>query len=122
MRKFLTISLIVLAACGGGGSEATTTSAGTGTTQATDYVLIKITDLSFPAETVVPAGKSVAWQNQMLVLHQVVMETHDGAPVDDIEPIQLTGDAVHELELEPGTWTYFCSLHSQMTGSLTVEG
>ena len=70
----------------------------------------------------IPAGKSVAWQNQMLVLHQVVMETHDGAAVDDIDPIPLTGDAVHELQLEPGTWTYFCSLHPQMTGSLTVEG
>jgi plastocyanin len=122
LRKLLTISLIALAACGGGGSDATTTTAGTGTTVATDYVLIQITDLSFPEETVVPAGKSVAWQNQMLVLHQVVMETHDGAPVEGIDPIQLTGDAVHELALEPGTWTYFCSLHSQMTGTLVVEG
>ncbi len=122
MRKLLIIGLVTLAACGGGGSEATSTTAATGTTVATDYVLIRITALEFPAETVIPAGKSVAWQNQMLVLHQVVMETHDGAPVDDIDPIPLTGDGVHELELEPGTWTYFCSLHPQMTGSLTVEG
>ena len=32
------------------------------------------------------------------------MDTHDGAPVDDIDPIPLTGDAIHELPLEPGTF------------------
>jgi plastocyanin len=122
LRKLLIVTLVALAACGGGGSESSSTTAATGTTAATDYVLIQITALEFPAETVIPAGKSVAWQNQMLVLHQIVMESHDGAPVDDIDPIPLTGDAIHELALEPGTWTYFCSLHPQMTGSLTVEG
>lgn len=123
MRKLLIVTLVAVAACGGGGSDSPSTTAATGTTAApTDYVLIQITALEFPAETVIPAGKNVAWQNQMLVLHQVVIESHDGAPVDDIEPIQLTGNAVRELELEPGTWTYFCSLHPQMTGSLTVEG
>ncbi len=122
MRKLLIIGLVALVACGGGGSEASSTTAATGTTAATNYVLIQITALEFPPETVIPAGKAVAWQNQMLVLHQVVIDTHDGAAVDDIDPIPLTGDAVRELELEPGTWTYFCSLHPQMTGSLTVEG
>lgn len=122
--RIASIALLVLAACGGGGGGATTTVAGGVTTTAsTEYVLIEIDDLSFPAETVIPAGKSVAFQNHMLVLHQVVMETHDGAPVDDIDPVQLAGDAIHEIPLEPGTWTYFCSLHpEQMTGTLTVEG
>ena len=69
MRKLLIVTLVVVAACGGGGSDSPSTTAATGTTAATDYVLIRITALEFPAETVIPAGKSVASQSQMLVLH-----------------------------------------------------
>ena len=124
MRK-LTPALIALgilvAACGGGGSGQTTTTSGTGTTAPADRVLITVDSLSFPAETIVPAGKAVAWENEMLVNHQVVFDTHDGQPAD-IDPLDLTGGRIAEVTLEPGTWAYFCSFHSQMTGTLIVEG
>jgi plastocyanin len=86
-----------------------------------DYVLITVDSLSFPAETTVQAGKAVAWENEMLVNHQVVFDTHDGQPAA-VDPLDLTGGRIVEVTLEPGTWAYFCSLHAQMTGTLIVEG
>ena len=113
---------ILIAACGGGGSDATTTVAGgPGTTAPTDNVLIRVNSLSFPAEVTIPAGKSVAWKNDMLVNHQIVFDTHDGQPAS-MDSFDLTGGQVVEVPLEPGTWTYFCGLHAEMTGTLIVEG
>ncbi|MEX1124672.1 MAG: cupredoxin domain-containing protein [Acidimicrobiia bacterium] len=124
MRR-LTPALLALvtliAACGGGGSAQTTTTAVTGTTAPTDYVLISVDSLSFPAETTIPAGKSVAWENEMLVNHQIVFDTHDGQPAG-IDPLTLTGGQTVEIALEPGAWEYFCGFHAQMTGTLVVEG
>lgn len=120
-----TLALLALAAmvaaCGGGGSSQTTTTAATGTTAPTNYVLITVNSLSFPAEVTIPAGKSVAWENEMLVNHQIVFDTHDGQPAG-LDPLSLTGGRIVEQALEPGTWAYFCGLHSQMTGTLVVEG
>jgi plastocyanin len=116
----MTALALLLAACGGG-SEATTTTAATGTTAPSDQVLITVDSLSFPAEVTIPAGKSVAWENAMLVIHQIVFDTHDGQPAD-LDPMNLNGGATVEITLEPGTWAYFCGLHSQMTGTLVVEG
>jgi plastocyanin len=112
---------ILIAACGGGGSDATTTVAGPGTAAPSDNVLIRVNSLSFPAEMTIPAGKSVAWKNEMLVNHQIVFDTHDGQPVS-MDDFDLTGGQVVEVPLEPGTWTYFCGFHAQMTGTLIVEG
>jgi plastocyanin len=112
---------ILIAACGGGGSGATTTVAGPGTTAPTDNVLIRVNSLSFPAEVTIPAGKSVAWKNDMLVNHQIVFDTHDGQPAG-IDPLTLNGGATVEITLESGTWAYFCGFHAQMTGTLIVEG
>lgn len=125
MRK-LTPSLLVLAlltaACGGGGSgDATTTPPATGTTVPTNFVLITIDSLSFPAEVTIPAGQTVAWENEMLVNHQIVFETHDGQPVE-MDSYDVTGGRIVEVPLEPGTWAYFCGFHPQMTGTLLVEG
>jgi len=110
----------LIAACGGGSGQTTTTGA-TGTTAPTDSVLITVDSLSFPAETTIPAGKSVAWENAMLVNHQIVFDTHDGQPAD-LEPLDLLGGHTVEAQLEPGEWAYHCGLHAQMTGTLVVEG
>ena len=110
----------LVAACGGGSGQTTTTGA-TGTTAPTDSVLITVDSLSFPAETTIPAGKSVAWENAMLVNHQIVFDTHDGQPAD-LEPLDLLGGHTVEAQLEPGEWAYHCGFHAQMIGTLVVEG
>ena len=125
--------LTLTAACGDNGAsvttqsttsaEATTTEAGAeGEVTETDTsIVVTITGLSFPAEVTVPAGKGVTWVNDSSAPHEVQMETLDGAPAD-VEPVRLGTDQEGELALEPGTWTYFCTIHPSMTGSLTVEG
>ncbi len=137
MRRRLSIraagALMVLGLIGGcGGDDAstdTTTAAGApSTTAAADQnvietdtsVVVTITGLAFPAEVTVPAGKSVSWVNDSSAPHEVQMDTIDGAPAD-VEPVGLGTDQEGELSLEPGTWTYFCTIHPSMTGSLIVE-
>ena len=138
MRRRLSIraagALMVLGLIGGcGGDDAstatTTADAAPSTTAAADQnvtetdtsVVITITSLAFPAEVTVPAGKSVGWVNDSSAPHEVQMDTIDGAPAD-VEPVRLGTDQEGELSLEPGTWTYFCTIHPSMTGSLIVEG
>jgi plastocyanin len=65
----------------------------------------------------VPADRSVEWDNESGVDHVIVFET---GPVD-VPDIELGRTASLGLPLPAGEWTYFCSLHPQMTGSLTVS-
>lgn len=121
----------LIGACGGDdGSTATTVAPGapSGTASADENVaetdtsvVITVTGLSFPAQVTVPSGKSVTWVNDSSAPHEVQMDTIEGAPAD-VEPVRLGTDQEGELSLEPGTWTYFCTIHPSMTGSLVVEG
>ncbi len=125
----------LLTACGGGSETGTTSSAGAETTEArtdtntsegnvteTDTsVVITLTRSAFPAEVAVPAGKSVTWVNNSSSPHEVQIDTHDGSDVD-MDPIRLGVDEQGELNLQAGTWTYFCTIHSTMTGTLVVSG
>jgi len=90
-------------------------------TETQTSVVITVTGLSFPAEVTVPSGKSVTWVNESSAPHEVQMETLDGAPTDE-EPVRLGTDEEGGLTLEPGTWTYFCTIHPSMTGTLVIEG
>ncbi len=125
---------VLLTACGGGSETGTTSSAGAETTEArtdttsegnvteTDTsVVITLTRSAFPAEVAVPAGKSVTWVNNSSSPHEVQIDTHDGSDVD-MDPIRLGVDEQGELNLQAGTWTYFCTIHSTMTGTLVVSG
>lgn len=125
----------VLTACGGGSETGTTVTPGAVTTEArtdtntsegnvteTDVsVVITLTRSAFPAEVAVPAAKSVVWVNNSSSPHEVQVDTHDGADVD-MEPIRLGVDEQGEVSLQAGTWTYFCTIHSTMTGTLVVSG
>ena len=117
----------IVAGCGGDASTTTiaggpsTTAADENVTETGTSVVITITTLAFPAEVTVPSGKSVTWVNDSSAPHEVQMETLDGAPAD-VEPVPLGNDQQGELSLEAGTWTYFCTIHPSMTGSLVVEG
>jgi len=90
-------------------------------TETQTSVVITVTGLSFPAEVTVPLGKSVTWVNESSAPHEVQMETLDGAPADE-EPVRLGTDEEGGITLEPGTWTYFCTIHPSMTGTLVIEG
>jgi plastocyanin len=124
------IVLGVIGGCGGNGASTETSAAPVALSSAaadqniteTDTsVVITITGLSFPAEATVPAGKSVTWVNESGAPHEIQMETFDGASADE-EPVRLGTDQEGGLTLEPGTWTYFCTIHPSMTGTLVIGG
>lgn len=126
-------ALTLLAACGDGAGEQSVEETpgvedetGTNTTdegkvtETDTSVVISVTGLSFPAEVTVPAGKSVNWVNDSSAPHEVQMDTRDGSPAD-IDPVRLGTGEEGGFSLEAGTWTYFCTIHSSMTGTLVVE-
>ena len=82
-----------------------------------ESIVIAVTDLSFPDSVTVPAGRSVEWDNQSGSNHIIVFET---GPVE-VDDVELGRDDTAGLSLPAGEWTYFCSIHPQMTGSLTVS-
>ncbi|WP_436025757.1 cupredoxin domain-containing protein [Trinickia sp. LjRoot230] len=68
-----------------------------------------------PATVTVAAGDEVVWVNKDLVAHTVVapgrFDSHEIAP----------GHAWHYVTGVPGRYSYACSLHPIMKGTLVVE-
>lgn len=125
--------VLVLTACGGDDGPpddgGTTTPGSTGTTSDApdnglpdnvsddgDFIVITITDLSFPENVMVPTDRGIQWDNESGVDHVIVFET---GPVE-IPDIELGSTAKLGIPIPAGEWTYFCSIHPQMTGSLSV--
>jgi plastocyanin len=78
---------------------------------------VKIDNFMFAPKTVtVKAGTTVTWTNQDDTPHTVTSATKQfrSAALD-------TGDKFTFTFLTPGTYQYFCSLHSRMTGTIVVE-
>lgn len=125
--------VLIVTACGGS-SEGTTTPVPSTTDERTDTntsesdvtetdagVVITLTRSAFPEEVAVPSGKTVIWVNSSSSPHEVQIDTHDGSDVD-MERIRLDVDGQGEVNLQAGTWTYFCTIHGSMTGTLIVSG
>jgi plastocyanin len=132
IRAAALLAICVVSACGGDAESSvvttvtdevvsdTTVPPDDAVTETQTSVVIAVTGLAFPAEVTVPPGKSVTWVNQSSAPHEVQMDTFEGAPADE-EPVRLGTDEEGGISLEPGTWTYFCTIHPSMTGTLIVE-
>lgn len=70
-----------------------------------------------PAQLTVPVGAQVAWTNQDEEPHIVVSAGGQFAS----SPALDTGDSYHAKFAKPGTYTYFCSIHPQMVGTIVVK-
>ena len=71
-----------------------------------------------PNDLTVDAGTTITWTNTGAVAHTVTAD--DGASFDsgNVDP-----QATFSLSLtSPGTFTYHCSYHPWMTGSITIGG
>jgi plastocyanin len=152
MKKFAALFALVLAAlalvaCGGGsdtssseetaggqtettqeekegGKEAEGGSAGSGS--AVDVEADPSGNLAFTSDTATAkAGKAtIDFTNDSPVPHDVKIEDENGEEIGGTEVISEGSDSA-EVELEPGTYTYYCSIpgHRQagMEGTLTVK-
>jgi plastocyanin len=85
---------------------------------AADQAEVKIDNFTFtPVTLTVPAGTTVKWVNQDDIPHTVVSEdkrTFKSKALD-------TDDSFSYTFTQPGTYTYFCSIHPKMTGQVVVK-
>lgn len=152
MKKFaalfaLLLAALALVACGGGSdtssSEETSSSGGAakeetsesekeaeggsaGSASAVDVEADPSGNLAFTSDTATAkAGKAtINFTNESPVPHDVKIEDENGEEIGGTEVISEGSDSA-EVELEPGTYTYYCSIpgHRQagMEGTLTVK-
>jgi plastocyanin len=78
---------------------------------------VKIDNFSFtPASITVAVGTQVTWTNRDDIPHTVVTEdkTIKSKALDTDEKFSTTFD-------KPGTYSYFCSIHPKMKGTVVVQ-
>jgi plastocyanin len=79
---------------------------------------IEINDFNFSPQTIkVKSGQQITWINHDDEPHTVVSvekQFKKSPPLDTDQTFTITTDA-------PGTYTYFCSVHPKMTGTIIVE-
>ena len=130
MKKWIWTSMISLLALGcssgdgvsleGGSIETAAGGQSDGISDDGTFIVITVSDFSFPANVDVPADRSVQWVNESGARHTVVMDTHDGEAAD-LPPVELNPSTTIGFPLPAGEWTYFCSIHPAMKGSLSVQ-
>jgi plastocyanin len=68
-----------------------------------------------PDSVTVPVGATVTWTfGDAAIPHDVVFDDVN------IASEQITDGTFHHIFTEPGTYTYHCSLHPNMTGTVKV--
>lgn len=86
-------------------------------TDASETSEVTIVDFAFePQELVVTAGTTVTWSNDDVTPHTVTADdgAFDSGRMDPGGTFSFTFD-------EPGTYSYICSFHPGMTGTVVVE-
>lgn len=114
----LVLTVALLAACGGSDSTApsTTTGGGGGGPVATTAVDMKSLAFS-PVAIKVASGATVTWTNSDGFNHNVTFDNNAVAASGNF----ATGSKALIMPTAAGTYTYRCTLHSGMNGSVTVQ-
>jgi plastocyanin len=121
-----------VAGCGSGGGTSGTTGAssggagstagaGSGESNTTGVsgaaVTIAMKDIQFvPTDVTIKAGQTVAWVNDESVQHDVV-ETNGLFK----SPLLTKGQSFTFTFKDPGSYPFYCSIHPQMKGTVTVQ-
>lgn len=87
---------------------------------------VVVADFKFaPDQLEIDAGSSVVWTNEDSILHTVTSGEVDG-PTNEADGL-FAGELAEEGSTfsyafeEAGTYTYFCSQHNVMNGTITVQ-
>ena len=85
-----------------------------------DAVTIDMKDVKYtPQNTTVGVGEKVVWTNSDPFAHTVTKSTGPGKPFDSGT---VAGGKTYTLTFaEPGKVAYFCEIHPNQIGSITVE-
>lgn len=109
--------LVALAACGGSEPESTeTTSAGDGASAEGEAEIV-IVDFTFTGADTVAVGETLTVTNEDSVGHTWTAEDDqfDSGTLSQGETFEYTFE-------EAGEFDYVCTIHPQMSGTITVEG
>ena len=109
---------------GGSGDQPAQTeeeaSGGGGTVKSNVEVGMK--DIQFdPAEVTVKKGGTITWTNNESVPHDVTKEDGPGPDFSSGEGDMQEGDTFGQKFTTPGKIAYLCTVHPQMTGTITVK-
>jgi plastocyanin len=92
---------------------------------ADQQIVAGVTDRFLTTAVTIAQGEQVTFHNTDLATHDVTSDAAgpDGAPLFDSAQIGLNKTAVVEgtQYLKTGTYTFFCSIHPFMKGTLTVS-
>ena len=111
----LAVALFALAC--GGGAASSTSSPTTGQPAPGGATQITMKNIAFsPADVTIKVGQTVTWTNQDSAQHDVV--ANDGAFKSDLLD---TGQTFSFTFPQAGTFSFYCSIHPQMKGSVTVQ-
>ena len=109
-------AIAITAACGSAAAPAAPAA-----TKAAAGVAIDVQGFKFPANTDVAKGTTVTWTNKDGSGHTV---TSGKPPTKDGKfdgPISGGGGTFSFTFADTGTFSYFCSIHNTMTGTITVK-
>lgn len=81
---------------------------------------IAIKNFAFsPAILTIKTGTTVTWMNQDGAVHQIASDP--GTPVAFNSGLLDTGKSYPFTFTQPGTYTYFCTVHPSMKGTIIVQ-
>jgi plastocyanin len=69
----------------------------------------------YPSPVMVQADQTVVWRNDDTVTHHVVFDT-GSIDTGTLAP----GTLSQPMAIRAGTWSYHCSIHPTMVGSVTI--
>lgn len=79
---------------------------------------VQIMNFAFsPSSLTIHAGDTVVWTNQDSAGHSVVSDS--GSEINS--PVMSTGQTYSHTFTTPGTYTYHCSVHLSMKGTIIVQ-
>jgi plastocyanin len=88
--------------------------------RAASAVQVTIQNYAFsPASLTIPAGTTVVWTNKDTAPHTVTVSS---GPATFSSPNLQQGDTFTYTFTKPGTYSYYCAVHPNMTASVTVTG
>ena len=92
----------------------------TGGTPGTNEIFMQGMAFS-PANKTISAGTTIKWTNKDSMTHTVTSGT-PGAPSGLFDSGNLASNDVFSFTFsQPGTFKYYCNIHSSMTGTITVQ-
>ncbi len=118
------LAILLLAGCGASGVTSTSAPSTPSAPASTGSAQVKVTEQNekygfSPATLSVAAGTKVVWTNSTDVPHTVTSDTGSTLASSMISP---SGGTFSFTFTKPGTYTYHCTVHPYMKGTIVVTG